>query len=896
MAADSSALPADRTVLVSNRLAGVGPRDEEIGVLPNRQAALSLGVPYRSLSSLALRVIEEAGIGVATELVSRRLLERAVAMTDDSGDPAGLARAVEPTLRELIRAGVDLGALEQWPSRRIKRLALIGSAYFTLLRARGLIDGAELLWRAASCPCQRKTLRVSGFPRLPAAERAFIDAISGPGSVVHLPSGPGALLAENREAIGEFERLGWRLEQAPATEPCLGQRLASRWLAQQGGAAEVPGVPPAPTELRAHAYPDLEAEARGTLSRVKGLLAGGTDPRRIAIVARHEEAYGPALLAVADEYGLPLRALYQVPLSQTRLGSWISLLLEVLGDDFPFEATARLLAHPLAGVLGGESWRRVRETHPAGAEAWRRELPTLIAPWPQRATRAEYVRELLATLDRFGVRRRALAWARETLAFGALVDELAALPDGNRDLTSEQFAAEVAELARILTVPAAPGRGGVELHTPLSLFGTVVDHLFLVGAAEGILPSPVRPDPLLDPFEREELQARGHAVEGVVAAARREELSFWALLNSTGRSLTISYPKLLGRSETLPSPFIAQLGLQAADPPRTLICSLQELRRVRLRQPLADEPDADEDVVLEHARHAHCVESTREDERPHDEYDGMVGLPFEPPARGVGVSRVIDLASCPFKFFGASVLRLAEPAEAEIELEASTRGKLYHQVLQSVMEVARTASDPRSAALDALDGAFAAAEEEWGLDRLASWPLERDQHLTTLRRAITGEEFMSPGASTLELETEFRENWRGLPVRGRIDRIDAVEGGIELLDYKSGGGVSNLAKDESGRSTVDLQLPIYREAAAPALAPGARVGSTRYYSVTKAKILWVREPDEAELDRIAGAALASWRQGAYPVEPDLERSACKYCEFDSLCRQGPRLERKRNRQ
>lgn len=32
------------------------------------------------------------------------------------------------------------------------------------------------------------------------------------------------------------------------------------------------------------------------------------------------------------------------------------------------------------------------------------------------------------------------------------------------------------------------------------------------------------------------------------------------------------------------------------------------------------------------------------------------------------------------------------------------------------------------------------------------------------------------------------------------------------------------------------------------------------------------------------------RKGRYPVEPDLARIACKYCPYDLVCRQGPRLE------
>ena len=916
MASGSAAAP--RKVVTSAWLSIESVPDPEGLILPNRQAARSLGVPYRSLEGLARRTLQSHGLRVAGKIEAHRALGRAAARSGTGHDPAGLARAAEATLRELLRAGVDLDALQRDPNPRVRRLALIAANYRDLLASAGLIDPAELLWRASELVSERTIVQLRGFPRLPAPERAFLDAVAAPGSVVHLPlpnEGDAGLFAENREALRDFEERGWQTEQGMSPRATLGPGLATAFL---GGTREETSA-----SVVCYGYPDLEAEARGTLSQVKRLLLAGVTPDQVAVVARNEESYGPVLLSVAQEYQVPLRVLYQVPLAQTRFGAWLGQLVEALGDDLPFEATARLLAHPLVDALDAAAWSRARSGHTSGWEAWSGLLPLLGEPWPQSAPREQYTQRLGALVERLGARSKARAWARETQACTVFFEAVRALPNPSAQVTLEAFLAEIDELARLLTVTAHPGRGGVELHTPLSLFGATVDHLFVVGMGAGVLPSPVRPDPLLDPLEREELRARGFPVEDVAREAAREELSFWALLQSPTSSLTLSFPRLLGRSEALPSPYISRLGLEPRDPPLAAICSSQELRRAQLPG------DERFDGVLEAARHAYGVEARRESEAPFDGHDGVVGVPYLPPAGGVAVTGLVSLANCPFKFFGERVLRLGEPDEAAENLEPSLRGKLFHEVLHRVMEPlaaggdeagegaeaggapasagggptdagsspadagSAPANDPRAAALERLDDAFRAAEEELALADLPTWSLEREQHLETLRRAIASEGFIGAGARVRELESPFQGRWHGIPVRGRVDRIDELPHGLELLDYKSGSSVSNLAKDRTGRPKVDLQLSIYREAAAAVLAPGEPVAGSRYFSVTRAEDLRVATPPEEELDRIADEAKAAWRSGSYPIDPDIQGEACRYCPLDPLCRKGPRLERKR---
>src|SRR5690606_34893788 len=128
---------------------------------------------------------------------------------------------------------------------------------------------------------------------------------------------------------------------------------------------------------------------------------------------------------------------------------------------------------------------------------------------------------------------------------------------------------------------------------------------------------------------------------------------------------------------------------------------------------------------------------------------------------------------------------------------------------------ARRRTTTRSAAvLRHLPWAYDEAHERLEADegrrvRSRTWPLQRRENLLTLARLVRSEDFIAPGARVEHLEREFTATWRGLTVRGRVDRIDVVPlGGAErvvLTDYKLGSSAPRGAKAANGRLTLDVQ-------------------------------------------------------------------------------------------
>jgi ATP-dependent helicase/DNAse subunit B len=417
------------------------------------------------------------------------------------------------------------------------------------------------------------------------------------------------------------------------------------------------------------------------------------------------------------------------------------------------------------------------------------------------------------------------------------------------------------------------------------------------------LPAPIENDPVLDFHERKQLVRHGFPFETAAQSAQREAFSFWALLQVTGTTVTFSYPQLIGKEPSLPTPYLKRLGLEASSPLLLPLASLEEARRLYLRRDGlldAQEPSFAllSDSVFANAVRAWGIEQRRESPELADEYDGVVGLAIDPTSRVFSASQFTTLGQCPFKWFTQQVLRLKELQEAESDLGSALRGKLYHRSLELVLALApvTSAADLHLVGPEQLKMAFLQAEEEAKKDlefpTLSAWDVRRDEHLKVLSLNLTEPKFLEAGVEIVSLERKFEAQWQGLKVSGRVDRIDRTLNGLALLDYKTSSTAPTGVKDEFGKAKLDIQLPIYMDVVGT-LFPDETVTDAYYYSLKTHKRFRTGR-DEAALAAFAERVKSHLETGHYPVEPDVDRNACKYCSFDLVCRKGTRLSRKQS--
>lgn len=859
-------------------------------VTPHRAAAAALKVPYLSLPRLARSELSKKGLAVVSPLQGRHILRQTASTIVPGGDISSIVSSLGHILETTLRTGIDLDTLIKGASGRVSVLARIIKAYKEKLLTMGLIDRLELLWWAANCGPEPRLLYIYGHFRARKEEIFFINSIAGEGSEYVLPIQP------NDDAFGVnkiwadwLRQRKWTLtnaaENAEGPELDQGQHLASSF----SGALHF-GQPAA-----AFKFPDLEAEVRGVLSKAKQAIIDGANAAQIAIVCRDQELYAPVIASVAAEYGVPVRIRHKIKLSSTIFGGMVQTMLDGLALDMAYEPTARMVMHPFGMGLKPGEWANARGRRPSNRDEW-----ILIgAPfediiWPEQQSFSDWSALIRLIFQKADVRVKAASRTREFLAYNAFNEALtqSVVLENERPLTLNEFSAAIGEILSYISVPFQTSAAGIELHEPNTILGASFDHIYVVGLAEGVFPAAISENPVLDFFERKALSAYGIDFEVAAEVARWETLSFYFTLITGRRSVSLSYPEVIDNAERLASPFFDRLGIKPSRPenPDRIVSSYEEARSaLLLTDGLAD------DAIARAARDHHRIEMLREGPSPHDEYDGVIGVRLDPASRAWSASQLTTIGQCGFRWFAQRVLKLAPVNEVDLGMDYGKRGIFYHKVLEIAVSRAKDEPDIRAAALRYLDEAFAEAEAdpEIELPMISNWRLQRTEHLKAIRKAIESPDFISEGSKVVGLEQKFDAEWKGLRITGYIDRVDQTPEGLIAIDYKTSSIVPKGAKDEHGKLSIDVQIPLYSNVALRHLYPEGELGNSVYYSLTKGKKLRSEKPDDLEkLETLIDRLKLSMESGNYAVAPDIDEDACKYCNYDLLCRKGSRLERK----
>ncbi|MAT70572.1 MAG: hypothetical protein CMJ58_13725 [Planctomycetaceae bacterium] len=258
-------------------------------------------------------------------------------------------------------------------------------------------------------------------------------------------------------------------------------------------------------------------------------------------------------------------------------------------------------------------------------------------------------------------------------------------------------------------------------------------HLFVAGLSEQSFPAAVRDDrrreeDRLEQWLGAELDEPTPAGVADAPRAAGEMLLFYQLLARPGQSLTLSYPALDAKAQSLPpSPYLAELernlprdyrrieiplaataGERAArdHPP----ASLSELRRAAVADALDDAPEllaavvaapATADTGRSLANGVECVAArgVRDEFGP---YEGLlVGATAQADfARRFGgdhlwsPSQLESYALCPFKFFAEGPLRLEPAPDLVLQSDFGRRGVMLHETLAALHRKRAAAADP----------------------------------------------------------------------------------------------------------------------------------------------------------------------------------------------------------
>lgn len=573
--------------------------------------------------------------------------------------------------------------------------------------------------------------------------------------------------------------------------------------------------------------------------------------------------------------------------------------------------------------------------------------------WPARAAGGAHRRRTAAIVV-------ALGWSPDDPATHAALREAelleAELPRSLR-LTREEWRDAYCRRLEALGEETVGGAGGgVQLLSAMEARARTFEQLFLIGLNRGVFPRVVQDDPLLPDEVRGHLAAEVLPEFPVKARGLDEERYLFAQLAASAPEVTLSWHLSEGGSAAAPSPLVERLrrggrlqspgapaplslppggedplrprpafehaALAAEHGPRDALAPLLAVARTEGR----DRAGLPADDASGWARARIAILDAIDPSVPVDgpgPWSGMVGEAGRPGTRLPSVTRVEDLAECPFQSLLVRRLGMAPMPDPRSGLP-DTRGVLVGSLVHAVLE--RIVADRlgrRGGRLDELADAepvtvpwpdderleaivVQAAESlarRHGLAALGMAPLlaaQAQPYLAVARAVEWGDGGEVPGILGVEVSGEVAVDGWPEPLAFRADRVDRGEAGLSMVDYKTGAPPS-CAKGEDTRHGHLLRLVARGDAlqgVAYALAVPGQPAEGRYLYLkpelndAPAEARDVRiASDDAELAaafaRAVSAVAQAWRAGAMFArveEPDgTDGRGCKYCSVAEAC-------------
>jgi probable DNA repair protein len=766
-----------------------------------------------------------------------------------------LAGAARRAWLRLHAHGGNLELLErEWLTRDQQRFRDWARHVEGRLAAEGWMDPERLetalAERAATLDVPGPIL-FAGFDRPTPSLLRLVEALRGRGVAVEFAAVAsravaGRLLEAVDTAAETAAWLGWaraRLEADPAA------RLAVIVpdLQERRGALE--------RDLASLLQPELELPGSPGRDRIFD-LAGGEPLRATGIGRAAIDCLACAQPRIElDGFSRLLRSRHVLPGDDPERRIRLDVVLRQRGvPAWPPQPLARLAAeagcHGAAAALEGGAGLLSGGPGHRSADAWAGAFGEVLAAWgwpgggghaSDEFQAAGAVRERLAELA--GLRRTAPSWTRGE--------------------------AQV-ELERLLAGPFQPERGYPSLWIldELEPPGVAFDGLWVSGLTATRWPRPATQDPFLPLALQRRLGMPGATAEDALASSLAT-VSAW---RGSAAEVVFSWPRRIDDAD--------------AEPSRALPAGLESM-------PYPSPPDG---------RAVRLLRASRLEPAGPDAAPRLAGKPR-------GGARILDLqARCPFRAFAELRLAAAPLEEPGPGVDARLRGNVFHKALEFLWRElggreGLVGAEPASLdALvdDALDRAMA-RELPAGLGPRTR-ALEREWQHAAIERLLEVER-QRPDFVVAQVEGRVTRSLAGLDLDLRVDRVDRVEAGLLILDYKTGRASTGQWR---GARPDAPQLPLYAALAGdeacgvafvragPHAAGFAGVGSVAGLApgIEPASRFRPSEDEQAGLEWPAlrrrwaawlGALARAHVEGEATVDPK-QPDTCRSCHLPALCR------------
>jgi DNA helicase-2/ATP-dependent DNA helicase PcrA len=244
------------------------------------------------------------------------------------------------------------------------------------------------------------------------------------------------------------------------------------------------------------------------------------------------------------------------------------------------------------------------------------------------------------------------------------------------------------------------------------------------------------------------------------------------------------------------------------------------------------------------------------------------GITIDPKKMVYSVSQLKTYEQCPKKYLYQYIYKIPSPSKHYFDF-----GTSMHSVLEEIQPLAKTLSSKELH----LKGLSELAKQ-WISKSYISAEQEKeyyDKGLKIIKSFVEREKILFSKSKTVSLEKEFWLTIEGKRIMGYIDRIEQVEGGIQILDYKTSNSMEMKSKLKE-----NIQLYVYALALSK---DGVTPNSMGLWYLIHDQIDTV-DFDETIAEKIKSYLLeiiSQIEKSDFTAKPT--NFNCTYCDFSTIC-------------
>jgi len=397
--------------------------------------------------------------------------------------------------------------------------------------------------------------------------------------------------------------------------------------------------------------------------------------------------------------------------------------------------------------------------------------------------------------------------------------------------------------------------------------GLEFKYVFIVGMVDKRFPTIERKDKILipDALIKEDLPQGDMHIE-------EERRLFYVAATRAKAGLYFSWSKNYGGTrDKKPSRFLLEAGLVK-----------EEVKKTKKDLSAAEEESPVIDKILQLPRPAGDLPAVQQAEG-RGEGLSVAKTDYVPP-KHYSYTQLTAFSSCPYQYRFAHILKIPRQGKGVFSF-----GRTMHSTLQKLFELVVEKkgfgqqdlfTEPKKGDENvAWEEVMKIYEESW----IDDWYNDAEQK----------EEYRAKGKDILKtFYAKHKDNWPAIKhlekgfniklksdenvytIRGVVDRVDAVDGKVRIVDYKTGNPKDKLTFEDKA------QLFIYQIAAEEIF--GYKVDSlVFYYLDDNSEMEFIgKDKDLEKLKANIVENIKEINKGEFPAKPSI---LCKYCDFNDIC-------------